>query len=42
MGTTLTPAGELPGVAGLRGRHFFTDQDFTRRSCARCSTWRSR
>ena len=30
MGTTLTPAGKLTGVAGLRGRHFFTDQDFTR------------
>ena len=30
MGTTLTPAGALTGVAGLRGRHFFTDQDFTR------------
>ena len=33
MGTSLAPSGAaaaVSGVAGLRGRHFFTDQDFTR------------
>jgi ornithine carbamoyltransferase len=30
MSTSVPDAAALPGFAALRGRHFFTDQDYTR------------
>ena len=37
---TVDPAA-LPGFSALRGRHYFTDQDYHARNCSACSTWPS-